>query len=255
MSPGEGAGTGRTPSATVLVVGNEILSAKVRDENGPFAAELLRDRGVRLAALLTLPDRLELVAEAVARERSRVDWLITSGGIGPTHDDVTLAAVARALERPLFRHPEVAEGIRAWHLRHGGEPSEAALRMADVPEGTRLQGRGFPRVMVVENVAVLPGPPRFFRAHLEALFAEESASPYRMVSLYLALGEDAFAVALAGVASAHPEVDIGSYPRFDDADHRVLVTFESKDLAAVERAVAAFTATLPEGALQRRQGP
>ena len=127
--------------------------------------------------------------------------------------------------------------------------------MADVPEGTRLLGEPRTPVLAVENVAVLPGPPRFFRAQLEVLLGGVTASPYRMASLYLSLGEDHFAPALDEVARAHPAVDIGSYPRFDDADHRVLVTFESKDGAAVARAVSAFEAALPAGALLRREGP
>jgi molybdenum cofactor synthesis domain-containing protein len=244
-----------TPTAAVVVVGNEVLSAKVRDENGPYAARRLRDRGVRLVAILTLPDEIDVVAEAVSRERARADWLVTSGGVGPTHDDVTLPAVARALGRGLARHPALAANVRRWHLRHGAEPPEAALRMADVPEGTRLLGDPSFPVMVVENVVILPGPPQFFRLHLDAFVETLQAAPYRLAALYLDLGEDHFADALQGVAREHPEVDIGSYPRFDGADHRVKVTFEGKDAARVEAAVAAFTATLPRGALLRREGP
>lgn len=74
----------KTPTAAVLIVGNEVLSAKVQDENGPYAARALHDRGVQLKALITLPDRLDVLEEAVSRERARVDWLFTSGGVGPT---------------------------------------------------------------------------------------------------------------------------------------------------------------------------
>jgi molybdenum cofactor synthesis domain-containing protein len=244
-----------TPSAVVLVVGNEVLSAKVRDENGPYAARRLRERGFRLAAVLTLPDELEALAEAIARERARVDWLFTSGGVGPTHDDVTLPAVARALGRGLERHPQLAENIARWHRRRGAEAPEAALRMADVPEGTRLVGDpGFP-VMVAENVVILPGPPQFFRMHLDAFTERLTAPPFQLAALYLTLGEDHFAAALAGVARDHPGVDIGSYPRFDDADPRVKVTFEAKEADRVAAALDAFLRLLPTGAVVRREGP
>ena len=245
----------QTPTAAVIVVGNEVLSAKGADENGPYAARALRARGVQLEALLTLPDRLEPIAEAVARERARVDWLFTAGGVGPTHDDVTLPAVARALGRGLAREPRLAANIRRWHLRHGAEPPAAALRMADVPEGTRLVGEPSFPVMLVENVVMLPGPPVFFRAQLDAFAETLLAPPFRLAVLYLGLGEDHFATALDRVASDHPAVAIGSYPRFDDADHRVRVTFESKDAALVELALGAFLAVLPAGALVRREGP
>jgi molybdenum cofactor synthesis domain-containing protein len=245
----------KTLTAAVLVVGNEVLSAKRADQNGPYAARALRARGVRLEALLTLPDRLELISEAVARERSRVDWLFTAGGVGPTHDDVTLPAVAHALARPLVRHERLVENIRRWHRRHGAAPPEAALRMADVPEGTRLVGDPAFPVMVVENVVMLPGPPEFFRAQLDAFTAGLESPPFHLTSMFLALGEDHFATALDLVARAYPDVDIGSYPRFDEADHRVEVTFEAKDAARVEEALRAFLAALPEGAVVRRSPP
>jgi molybdopterin-biosynthesis enzyme MoeA-like protein len=163
--------------------------------------------------------------------------------------------VARALGRGLSRHPQLAENIAHWHRRRGAEPPEAALRMADVPEGTRLVGDpGFP-VMVAENVVILPGPPQFFRMHLDAFTEALVAPPFRVAALYLALGEDHFADALAAVAREHPGVDIGSYPRFDDADHRVRVTFEAKAADRVAAALEAFLRVLPAGAVVRREGP
>lgn len=243
-----------TPTAAVLVVGNEVLSAKVRDENGPHAARVLRERGVQLVAILTLPDRLDVIEEAVARERTRVDWLFTSGGVGPTHDDVTLLAVARALGRTLERHPRLVENIRAWHRRLGTEPPEAALRMADVPEGTRLVGDPYRPVMVVENVVMLPGPPQFFRAQFDAFASALDAPPFHLACVYLAIGEPRFAPALDRVSREHPQVDIGSYPRFDDADHRVKVTFEGKDAAHIQAALRDFLAALPQGAVVRCEG-
>jgi len=241
----------QTPTAAVLVVGNEVLSAKVRDENGPHAARVLRQRGVQLVAILTLPDRLDVIEEAVSRERQRVDWLFTSGGVGPTHDDVTLLAIARALGRSLARDPVLVENIRTWHRRLGSEPPEAALRMADVPEGTRLVGDPLHPVMVVENVVMLPGPPQFFRSQFDAFASALEAPPFHLVCVYLTIGESRFAQALDRVSREHPQVDIGSYPRFDDADHRVKVTFEGKDPAPIEAAVRDFLATLPPGAVVR----
>jgi molybdenum cofactor synthesis domain-containing protein len=243
-----------TPTAAVLVVGNEVLSAKVRDENGPYAAQVLRARGVQLVAILTLPDRLEVIEEAVARERARVDWLFTSGGVGPTHDDVTLLAIARALGRPLERHPALVENIRDWHRRVGGEPPEAALRMADVPQGTRLVGDPVHPVMVVENVVMLPGPPQFFRHQFDAFASGLAAPPFHLSCAYLGIGESRFADLLDEISRRHPKVDIGSYPRFDDADHRVKVTFEGKDADSVAAAMREFLAALPQGAVVRCDG-
>jgi len=238
------------------VVGNEVLSAKVQDENGPFAAARFREIGVRLEAILTLPDDAAIIAQAVARERARVDWLVTSGGVGPTHDDVTLAAVARALGRPVVRHQGLAEYIRAAHRRWWGtEAPEAALRMADVPEGTRLLGDEGHPILAAENVVMLPGVPQFFRVQLERFTRELVAPPFHLAEVFVSVGEDRLAPLLDRLAAEHSAVEIGSYPRFDAADHRVKVTLESKDRARVEAALGALLAALPQGALVRCAGP
>jgi molybdenum cofactor synthesis domain-containing protein len=245
-----------TPSATVLIIGNEVLSAKVRDENGPYLASRLRALGVELKALLVLPDSLDPLVEAISRERRRCDWLFTAGGIGPTHDDLTLAAVARALDLPLERLEPLAELIRQTHARF--QPNipfpEAALRMADVPRGTRLWGDGFP-LLCVENVVMLPGVPQFLRHQFERFAATLTAPPFRLAEVYLSVGEGEIARALDGVAGAHPGVALGCYPRFDDADHRVKLTLEAKEAGAVEKALEALLAAVPAGAVLRVQKP
>jgi molybdenum cofactor synthesis domain-containing protein len=107
-----------TPTAAVLVVGAEVLSGKVRDENGPFLADRLRALGVELQAIHVVPDRMDAIVEALALERRRVTWVLTSGGVGPTHDDLTLPAVAHALGVPLRRDVEMEALLRAMHDRH-----------------------------------------------------------------------------------------------------------------------------------------
>jgi molybdenum cofactor synthesis domain-containing protein len=241
----------------LLVVGNEVLSAKVEDANGPWLARRLRELGVQLLAIHTLRDEVDEIAGTIERERVRVTWVFTSGGVGPTHDDVTVCAVARALGLPLARCGPLAEAIRAQHaMRHGGgEPPEAALRMADVPEGTRLVGdAGYP-TLVVENVVMLPGVPQFFRWQFDRFAPALASAPFRLASIYLSAGESEIAPILDAIARAHPDVAIGSYPRFDDADHRVRVTLESKDGSRVEAARAALLAALPKGAVLRTEGP
>jgi len=244
------------PTASLVVVGSEVLSAKVPDENGPFLARRLRELGVELRALVTVADRMDDIVEAVDRERRRVDWLFTSGGVGPTHDDVTVAAVARALGRPLARLAALEEVIRAISRRQqGGEPSQAALRMADVPMGTDLVGDRDHPTLRCANVVLLPGVPRFFRFQFERFAPLLSGAPFHLACAYLRVGEDRVAAALDAVAHAHPAVEIGSYPRFDDADHLVRLTVEARDLAAVQAALAALLAALPADAVIRTEGP
>lgn len=244
-----------TPTAALVVVGNEVLSAKVQDENGPWAARRLHELGVQLLAIHTVLDRVEDIVDALDRVRGRVSWVFTSGGVGPTHDDVTVAAVARAFGRPIVRDDRLVESIRAMHRRfHAGEEaSDAALRMADVPEGTRLLGDpGFP-TLAVENVVMLPGVPRFFRWQFDRIAPLLSATPFRLTSVFLSCDEDHVATVLGRVAEDHPAVEVGSYPRFDDADHRVKVTLESKDGERVEAALRALLAALPPGVVLRTE--
>jgi molybdenum cofactor synthesis domain-containing protein len=246
-----------TPTAVLVVVGNEVLSAQVQDENGPWAARRLRDLGVRLLAIHTVPDRIDEVVDAVDRARRQADWVFTSGGVGPTHDDVTVPAVARALGRRVVRSPELAEAIRAMHREHhaGADAPEAALRMADVPEGTRLLGDPRYPTLVAENVAMLPGVPQFFRFQFDRIAHLLEARPFRLACVYLSVDESSVAPTLDRVAHAHPAVEIGSYPRFDGADHRVKVTLEAKDGARVGAALAELLAALPAGSIVRTEGP
>jgi molybdenum cofactor synthesis domain-containing protein len=246
-----------TPTAVLVVVGSEVLSAQVPDENGPWAARRLRELGVRLLAIHTVPDRIDDVVDAVDRARRQADWVFTSGGVGPTHDDVTVGAVARALGRPVVRSPDLVRVIDALHREHhaGAVPPEAALRMADVPEGTRLLGdAGYP-TLVAANVVMLPGVPPFFRFQFERIAHLLEAPPFRLACVFLSAGESEIAPALDRVAHAHPGVEIGSYPRFDEADHRVKVTLEAKDQVRVAAALTALLAELPARVVVRTEGP
>lgn len=247
----------QNPSAAILVIGNEVLSAKVTDENGPFLARRLRELGVRLASIQTVPDEEEEIGAALQRVRARHTWIFTTGGVGPTHDDVTLAAVARALGRKVIRDPRLEETLRAIHRRHhaGEELPGEALRMADVPEGTRLEGDPEYPTLVVENVVMLPGVPQFCRFQFERIAGTLAAPPFHLACLYLRVGEGPIAALLDRVVASHPEVEIGSYPRFDGADHRVKLTVESKDEGKVLRARDALLAALPPGVVVRVEGP
>jgi len=243
-------------SAAVLVVGSEVLTGKVADENGPFLARRLHELGVELLALHVVPDRMDAIVEALVLERRRVGWVFTSGGVGPTHDDLTLPAVARALGVPLRRHEGMVKVLRAMHARHhqGAEIPEPALRMADLPEGTRLRGDPEFPTPVVANVVMLPGVPSFLRHQFEGVASALAGAPFHLVCLYLRPGEDRIAAPLGAVARAHPAVEIGSYPRFDEADHRVRVTVEGRERPLVLAAVQAVLAALPRDDVVRIEG-
>src|SRR5689334_20382615 len=122
-------------SAAAVVIGNEILSGKVTDTNSPFLATELRGLGVSLRRILVIPDELDVIATEVRTASQQHDVVFTSGGVGPTHDDITIEGVARALGRSVIRHPDLEDKLRAFY---GDKINEARLKMSEVPEGAEL---------------------------------------------------------------------------------------------------------------------
>ncbi|MGH7815159.1 MAG: competence/damage-inducible protein A [Candidatus Binataceae bacterium] len=234
----------RERSCALVVVGNEILSGKIQDTNSSFAARELRKIGATLARIATIPDVLEAIAEEVAYCSRRFDFVVTSGGVGPTHDDLTIEGVARAFNRKLVTDPSLARLIRE---HRGAEISAADLKMAEIPEGAMLNPSTdirFPTVQI-ENVYVLPGIPRLFEAKLAALIPRFAADPYFMRAIYLSAGEGVIAEHLNECMGQFPELMLGSYPRIDNPEYRVKLTLESKDREYLDRAFRHLMGLLP----------
>jgi len=235
----------------VVVVGNEVLTAKVMDANGALAIRRLRDLRIPLRSLEIVPDEIDAIVGAVVRGRRRAAGVITSGGIGPTHDDVTVRAVALALGRSVVRLPELVAQV----AKHYGPNAPAeALRLADAPEGARLlrqEGAWYP-VLACDGVFMLPGVPQLFALQLEAVLEEWEPEPAVLRNLFLSAGEPEIAHALDRIAREHPDVAIGSYPTFDRAaGYRVKLTVEHARSEAVQRVVERLTAELPPGCVLR----
>jgi molybdenum cofactor synthesis domain-containing protein len=228
------------PTAAILLIGNEILSGKVQDENARYLIGELRDLGVALRRIEVIPDDLEDIAASVRALADRFDTVFTSGGVGPTHDDLTLAGVAQAFGMPLVRQPELEVMLRA---SFGDRLHERDLHMADIPAGARLErgpggtGGAWP-VVVVRNVWVLPGVPSIFRRKFAAVRELHRASPFHGRALYSRAGEGAIAGDLDDTVATFPEVEIGSYPHLDAPDYQVKITIDGRDAGAVERAAA-----------------
>jgi molybdopterin-biosynthesis enzyme MoeA-like protein len=183
--------------------------------------------------------------------RSRCDWLFTTGGIGPTHDDVTVGAVAAALNRKVVRSPELEQLVRGYF---GDQAPAAAFRMADVVEGSELVSTEASRlpVLVVDRIALLPGVPALMRRQFEVIAPRLQARPFLLRQVYLNATEPDIAEALDRVALVHPRVAIGSYPTFErDADHRVKLTIEGRDSGAVQAAFQDVVDAMPKGSVLR----
>jgi len=238
-------------TAAIVVVGNEILSAKVADENGPFLARELRALGVELRRIETVPDEVPLIVEAVRRCKAAARWVFTSGGVGPTHDDVTIAAVAQALGRRVVQDERILAALGAYF----GDLKAAHRRLADVPEGGEVtwpEGRLFP-VISCDGVYVLPGVPSLLRSGFHGVRERFRAAPIFSRAIYFSIGESSLAEHLDATVAAYPAVAIGSYPRFDDADHRVKVTFDGRVQVDVDAALAFLRARVPLDAVVREE--
>ena len=224
------------PTAAILVIGDEILSGKTDDLNGRLLIRELRDLGVSLSRILIIPDVAEEVAEGVRDLSRRVDFIFTSGGVGPTHDDVTILGIARAFDCPVVRDPVLEARIRA-HFGEGVD--ESRLRMADVPQGTELIETPDLRwpVLQMRNVYILPGVPELFRRKFLAIRERFRVPPFQARTIFTLQDEFDIAERLSELALAYPQVAIGSYPDFAAPDYRVKLTLESKDSTALEAAV------------------
>jgi|SRR5580658_7163088 molybdenum cofactor synthesis domain-containing protein len=242
----------RERSCALVVVGNEILSGKVQDSNAWFTARELRKIGVALQRIVTIPDELPLIAEEVAYCSRRFDFVITSGGVGPTHDDLTMEGVARAFGRKLIAHPELVQLINQFA---SGRANAAGLKMAEIPDGAVLHTSGdirFPTVQI-ENVYVLPGIPQLFEAKLKALLPRFASDPYFLRAIYTSAGEGAIAEHLNACLARFPDLMLGSYPRIGDPDYRVKLTLESKDPDYLERAFVHLMELLPKEAVVKTE--
>jgi molybdenum cofactor synthesis domain-containing protein len=233
----------RQKTAAIVVIGNEILTGKSEDKNASFLIKELYKLGVALRRVVIIPDEVDEIARSVRECAEGFDYVFTSGGVGPTHDDVTIEGIARAFNRRIVRHPELDQMLRGYF---GESADEARMRMADIPEGSDLlrdQGMRWP-VVATENVFILPGVPEFFRSKFEAIRERFRAEPFHVSAIYTREDEFDIAPRLDEVAASHPNVDIGSYPTFSREDYRVKITLESKEEEAVERARAALVALL-----------
>jgi molybdenum cofactor synthesis domain-containing protein len=237
----------RERSCAMVVIGNEILSGKVQDSNAYFAARELRRIGVSLKRISVVPDETKAIVDEVGICARNYDFVITSGGVGPTHDDITIEAIAIAFGRKMVIHPHLEKLIRP----HFPDPKAPAMKMAEVPEGAVLNDSGdarFPTVQL-ENVYILPGIPQIFERKLIGLLDRFVADPYFLRIIYTSAGESTIAEHLNACLKDFPDLMLGSYPRIGDPEYRVKLTLESKDRGYLDGAFNRLMELLPPDAV------
>jgi molybdenum cofactor synthesis domain-containing protein len=242
-------------SAGILVIGNEVLSGKVEEANARFLIGALREAGVRLERIVFVRDDEAQIASDVREMASRVDHLFTSGGVGGTHDDITMPAVARAFDLPLETHPEL---MRLLEAHYGERLNDAHRRVARLPRGATLHYAESSPVPVVRvrNVFVLPGAPRFLRDKFPAIRPLLQGSEVWLAELRLCVDEEAVADVLEAADALVPGVEVGSYPRFEGGDAcRVKVTIEGTREADAARVLEFLRGRIEAQAVLEAQPP
>jgi molybdenum cofactor synthesis domain-containing protein len=237
----------KTVTACVLIIGNEVLSGRTPDANLNYMARKLTDLGIRLKEARVIPDVEQVIVDAVNETRGKYDYVFTTGGIGPTHDDITCACVAKAFGVGVIRHPEAVALLKSYIPPE--RLNEARLKMADVPEGAELIRNPVSRApgFRVGNVYVMAGVPSIMRAMFDS-FAPFLAGGDKVMSRAVAcyLPEGTVAKGLSDIQDRHPEVDIGSYPFFNTGKFGTTLISRSANAKSLDTVVEQIRTLIEE---------
>lgn len=238
-------------TAAALVIGNELLSGKVEEANVHVLARALRGLGIELRRVVMIPDDVEVIAREVQELAAAHDWLFTSGGVGPTHDDVTVVAVARAFGVGVTQDPTLAKMLRDHYQERC---TDGHLQMALIPEGASLESHDSLRWPTIryQNTWLMPGVPEIFRMKL-AVVIDKLAGGVGFVSraVFTKMDEGDLKALLDHVVERFPDIGVGSYPKWQDPTYKTKLTFDGRDPVRVDAARDAFIALLPKGEPQR----
>ncbi len=227
----------QNPTAAIVVIGNEILSGRTLDTNTQHIAQSLLAIGIRLLETRTIIDDCEIIVETILALKDKYDYIFTTGGIGPTHDDITSEAIAKAFKVPLVIHPVAYEILQNFYLSKGEKLNPAREKMAYVPEGSKLISNSVSAApgFIIQNVHVFAGVPDVMRTMLEQVLPTlRRGATIHSKSLRVRIGESIIAKAFADLQNKYPEVEMGSYPFIDDTHGSELV-LRSIDMQKLEQ--------------------
>ena len=232
-------------NACALLIGNELLNGSIDDRNLVTLARVLRSHGIRLKRALVLPDDIDTLAIEIREASLQFDVVFTSGGVGPTHDDVTIAAVARAFGVETV----ISEELYATLVNHYGESlSDGHKRLAEVPQGSvtvKAPESTWPTI-VMQNVWILPGVPAIFRAKLDAVkYFLRGPVSFHSCAVMCRSDELTLKYLIDRAVEANPTIEIGSYPLWPSTDAQTKITFEGTNTETLRAAVDGFVASLP----------
>lgn len=238
------------PTAGILIIGNEILSGKVVDSNSPYLCRELRGLGVDVERVMVIPDVIDVIGQEVRAMSERYDYVLTSGGVGPTHDDVTMDGIAEAFQVKLEHSASISLRIER---AQGRPPNESQLKMAQIPQGAKLIDSGdlwFPLV-VLHNVHIFPGIPELLRKKFESIRHQLQGVPFLLKRVFVRSRESDIADELNQLLLEYPELILGSYPKVGVEEFRVQVTLESRDAGYLQRALDSLLARISADAIHK----
>ncbi len=247
----------RTWTAALVVIGDEILSGRTQDLNVAQVARWLNEQGIRLTEVRIVPDDIARIAETVNALRSSCDYLFTTGGIGPTHDDITVDAMAAAFDVPVVVHPEARKILEDYYRGRPGGLTEARLRMARVPEGAELIANPYSGAPGVKmgNVYILAGVPNIAASMLEALNGKlRGGRPVVSVTVGARAAESDVADLLRETEDSNPGVAIGSYPFFSNGRYGANFVIRSEDGELARRTGDELASRLREAGYEPVEG-
>ena len=215
-------------TAGIITIGNEILSGKVTDKNSPYLCKELRILGVEVKQIITIPDVPEEIGKTALEFSKSFNWVFTSGGIGPTLDDLTVASIAKEFGVSLYESPQIMEAIFKYR---GENMTDAHRRMAMIPEGSELieYAEGRPPQLQFHNIFIFPGIPEFLKIRFSGIKERFRTTPIIMKQIFLKADEGDIAASLDETQEAYPELQLGSYPKISGTDYNVKLTLECRD--------------------------
>ncbi len=242
---------GPPKTAALLLIGDELLSGKVEEANLVVLARTFRALGVDLRRVVTIHDDLDTIATEVKTLASTHDVLVTSGGVGPTHDDLTVDGVAKAFGVSVEQDPHLVALLREHYQERC---TDNHLLMARIPKGAALETTESIRWPTIrfQNTWLFPGVPEIFRLKLPVLVEKlGQGQAWLSRAVYTQMDEGTLMPHLEVVVKAFPDVAVGSYPKWADTTYKTKLTFDGRDATRVDAAKDAFVASLPEGEPQR----
>ena len=228
-----------TVTACLIIIGNEILSGRTQDKNLAYIAVKLNGAGVRLTQVRVIPDVADTIIATLNECRTQFDYVFTTGGIGPTHDDITSECVAAAFGVKLIRHPQAVVALTE-HYQERGDLNEARLKMADVPQGATLVPNPVSAApgYQIGNVYVMAGVPSIMQAMLSHILPQlKGSAPMVSANLTTNIPEGTLADGLTEIQNRYKDIEIGSYPKFSNGELSTTLVFSSVDAARNEAAL------------------